>query len=206
MHAKPDLRVFLKWMIAGSGSVITDVIRLLTNYTGTQMDDSLPPELIAKFTPAQLADAKAWWKALSISSRTEIIVLLDTRKNGRGYVYSVDDDGQRIWKSIPIEHETLPVHEHDDDKFWVDELIHYRLDHEDFVMASDMKECNLRSFGICSQHISAQQVIANAEIDGTFSCSNNDRHCPIKLFGFKFQHGVMLHHNPDTGNSLWLTR
>ena len=26
MHAKPDLRVFLKWMIAGSGSVITDVI------------------------------------------------------------------------------------------------------------------------------------------------------------------------------------
>jgi hypothetical protein len=28
MHAKPDLRVFLKWMIAGSGSVITDVIRL----------------------------------------------------------------------------------------------------------------------------------------------------------------------------------
>ena len=29
MHAKPDLRVFLKWMIAGSGSVIADVIRLL---------------------------------------------------------------------------------------------------------------------------------------------------------------------------------
>ena len=28
MHAKPDLRVFLKWLIAGSGSVITDVIRL----------------------------------------------------------------------------------------------------------------------------------------------------------------------------------
>ena len=28
MHAKPDLRVFLKWMIAGSGSVITDDIPL----------------------------------------------------------------------------------------------------------------------------------------------------------------------------------
>ena len=28
MHAKPDLRVFLKWMIARSGSVITDVITL----------------------------------------------------------------------------------------------------------------------------------------------------------------------------------
>ena len=28
MHAKPDLRVFLNWMIAGSGSVITDVMSL----------------------------------------------------------------------------------------------------------------------------------------------------------------------------------
>ena len=26
MHAKPDLRVFLKWLIYRSGSVITDVI------------------------------------------------------------------------------------------------------------------------------------------------------------------------------------
>ena len=28
MHAKPDLRVILKWMIAGSGSVIADVMPL----------------------------------------------------------------------------------------------------------------------------------------------------------------------------------
>ena len=28
MHTKPDLRVFWKWMIARSGSVITDVMRL----------------------------------------------------------------------------------------------------------------------------------------------------------------------------------
>ena len=28
MHAKPDLRVVLKWMIAGSGSVIADVMSL----------------------------------------------------------------------------------------------------------------------------------------------------------------------------------
>ena len=27
MHAKPDLRAFLKWMITRSGSVITDVIQ-----------------------------------------------------------------------------------------------------------------------------------------------------------------------------------
>ena len=33
MHAKPDLRVFLEWMIARSGSVITDVIRLQKLHT-----------------------------------------------------------------------------------------------------------------------------------------------------------------------------
>ena len=37
MHAKPDLRVFLKWMIAGSGSVITDVIRLQKGTMGTDI-------------------------------------------------------------------------------------------------------------------------------------------------------------------------
>ena len=31
MHAKPDLRVLLKWMIARSGSVITDVMQLDTS-------------------------------------------------------------------------------------------------------------------------------------------------------------------------------
>ena len=39
MHAKPDLRVFLKWMIACSGSVITDVIRLQAN--GPQLKYSI---------------------------------------------------------------------------------------------------------------------------------------------------------------------
>ena len=32
MHAKPDLRVVLKWMIYRSGSVITDVIWLISSY------------------------------------------------------------------------------------------------------------------------------------------------------------------------------
>ena len=41
MHAKPGLRVFLKWMIAGSGSVITDVIPPKpTVTTRTQPNDS----------------------------------------------------------------------------------------------------------------------------------------------------------------------
>ena len=35
MHAKPDLRVFLKWMITRSGSVITAVIRLNHSHADT---------------------------------------------------------------------------------------------------------------------------------------------------------------------------
>ena len=42
MHAKPDLRVNLKWMIAGSGSVITDVTG-----QGRWLTQHLRPEAIA---------------------------------------------------------------------------------------------------------------------------------------------------------------
>ena len=41
MHANPDLRVFLKWKIAGSGSVITDVIPL--DYTLPMPEESKTP-------------------------------------------------------------------------------------------------------------------------------------------------------------------
>ena len=37
MHAKPDLRVFLKWMINRSGSVITDVITLMKQFSLTSV-------------------------------------------------------------------------------------------------------------------------------------------------------------------------
>ena len=45
MHAKPDLRVVLKWKIAGSGSVIADVIPLVVkqnpyNYYGKPLSDA----------------------------------------------------------------------------------------------------------------------------------------------------------------------
>ena len=41
MHAKPDLRVVLKWMIARSGSVIATVIWL--NLTNSQVQNCLRP-------------------------------------------------------------------------------------------------------------------------------------------------------------------
>ena len=47
MHAKPDLRVFLKWMIAGSGSVIADVITLMKYVLDTCIFNKLADGLIA---------------------------------------------------------------------------------------------------------------------------------------------------------------
>ena len=38
MHAKPDLRVFLKWKIARSGSAIADVIRLRKKSSESEID------------------------------------------------------------------------------------------------------------------------------------------------------------------------
>ena len=38
LHAKPDLRVFLKWKIAGSGSVIADVIPLSFCFAATTIE------------------------------------------------------------------------------------------------------------------------------------------------------------------------
>ena len=46
MHAKPDLRVVLKWKIARSGSVITDVITL-NKTQGTILDMYAPLVTIA---------------------------------------------------------------------------------------------------------------------------------------------------------------
>lgn len=170
------------------------------------MNDPLPDELIEKFTPSQLTDANAWWTALSANSKTEIIILLDSRMDGQAYVYSVDEDGHRKWQSVPIENDPIPEHDHDDEEFWVEELIHYRLDHEEFVMASDMKECTIRTFGVCSQHDSAKKVISDRKLSKSFSCSNNDGNCPIKEFTKSFNNGVMLDHDPNTGRSVWLTR
>ena len=73
MHAKPDLRVFLEWLITGSGSVITDVIPLefmqtvrTTNPSRrTWIQGILPALFLADvglmFLGLFVANAMAWW-------------------------------------------------------------------------------------------------------------------------------------------------
>ena len=55
MHAKPDLRVFLEWMIAGSGSVITDVIPSHIFWSASKM--GLDVREISDDRRMQIADA-----------------------------------------------------------------------------------------------------------------------------------------------------
>ena len=74
MHAKPDLRVYLKWMIADSGSVITDVILL------NQM--KIP-------------------KQFGIGVLLVVVSVTAGFLSGRQHGYN---QGFANWKSLPIEH------------------------------------------------------------------------------------------------------
>ena len=57
MHAKPDLRVVLKWTITRSGSVIADVIRLNERSQMTQ-PDFINDKDSATFAPFDLIDCR----------------------------------------------------------------------------------------------------------------------------------------------------
>ena len=110
------------------------------------MDSPLPPEFLDACSDDQRNDAGSWWASLEPASQTEIYVLLDTRNENRAFVFAADDAGERNWHTLPILDDALPDERDDDDESWITELLHYRLDHEDFVMASDMKA---RTFHIC---------------------------------------------------------
>ena len=64
MHAKPDLRVFLKWMIAGSGSVITDVIPLKYNSRNSRFP---VPTRIRIWKTSASANGRDWAAAWPLS-------------------------------------------------------------------------------------------------------------------------------------------
>ena len=72
MHAKPDLRVVLKWTIAGSGSVIAAVIWLDSWWPKTGMRDETQSILVAKGNVRI-----GWWQVLaalvSLSSRIPVL-------------------------------------------------------------------------------------------------------------------------------------
>ena len=50
MHAKPDLRVVLEWMIARSGSVITDVMHHTLTWKRNILDKTYISELVTTFS------------------------------------------------------------------------------------------------------------------------------------------------------------
>ncbi len=120
------------------------------------MDHMLPEAFTNACTPEQLTDAQTWWSALPEATRSDIYVLLDMRNDSCAHVYSPDKEGAHQWHSLPLVDDQSSFDScDDDDENWITELLHYRLDHEDFVMASDMK---VRTFHICSQHPAASEV------------------------------------------------
>ncbi len=167
------------------------------------MDSPLPPEFLDGCSDDQRADADSWWDSLEPESQSEIYVLLDTRNENCAYVFAKDDEGQRNWHTLPILHDVLPDETEDDDESWITELLHYRLDHEDFVMASDMK---VRTFHICSRHAAVREVLAKREVFCDFRCSISAPNCPMLPIASTMRHGILLAHNPKTHYSIWLCR
>ena len=167
------------------------------------MDSPLPPEFLDACSDDQRNDAGSWWASLEPASQTEIYVLLDTRNENRAFVFAADDAGERNWHTLPILDDALPDERDDDDESWITELLHYRLDHEDFVMASDMKA---RTFHICSRHVAVREVLAKREISCDFCCSISDPNCPMLPIASMMGHGILLAHNPKTNYSVWLCR
>ena len=108
MHAKPDLRVFLKWMIAGSGSVITDVIQTNSSmHICLDIDDTITYEPIFF---AMLTQAFTTAKITIVTFRTDFDAAMHLLNElGIRYdklVVSTDDaegqtDGEslHVWKS-----------------------------------------------------------------------------------------------------------
>ncbi|MEL6107900.1 MAG: hypothetical protein AAFU85_17890 [Planctomycetota bacterium] len=130
-------------------------------------------------------------------------MLLDTRNENRAFVFAADDAGERTWHTLPVLHDALPEERIDEEESWITELVHYRLDHEDFVMASDMK---VRTFHICSRHAAVRDVLARGEISEDFRCSIADPDCPMLPIASVMRHGVLLAHHPKTNFSIWLCR
>lgn len=167
------------------------------------MKSSLPSEFLDACTPEQRKEADSWWANLASASKSEIYVLLDTRNDSRAFVFAADDEGERNWHILPISNDALPSDLDEDNDSWITELVHYRLDHEDFVMASDMK---VRTFHICSQHASVRTVIASGEISSDFRCSICDPNCPMLRIASSMQRGKLLAHNRKTNFTVWLCR
>lgn len=158
------------------------------------MIQSLPDEFTSTCSADQRIEAESWWTNLPDASRSDIYVLLDTRSESRAFVFAPDEDGRHEWRTLPMVNDSVEVEDcdDDDDDAWITELLHYRLDHEDFVMATDMK---VRTFHICSRHLDANRVIEAGKLTCDFRCTAREENCPIERFAANIDRAVLLRHN-----------
>lgn len=166
------------------------------------MDQLLPDAFTNACTDEQRSDAESWWSALPEATQSDIYVLLDMRNDSRAYVFSPDDEGLHEWREMPFVDDELDSELRDDeDDDWITELLHYRLDHEDFVMASDMK---VRTFHICSQHPAANEVLRRGVLTCDFRCPAREEDCPIQAFAKTIGTALLIAGNRTTHLTRWL--
>ena len=166
------------------------------------MNDTLPTQFLDKCSEDEKAEAETWWANLSHQSQSEVAVLLDTRNESCAFVFASDHNGEQTWHTLPIDDELVPEDPHDDDE-WITDLVHYQLNHEEFVITASFV---IHTFHICTQHPAAHKVLAEGKVSCDFECPVNDKACPIRNFASKIRHATLLSKDPKSDRTTWICR
>jgi hypothetical protein len=168
------------------------------------MVDSLPSDFLEKCSSDERAEVERWWQALQEDSRNDVRVLLDRRHDSLAYIYSPDEEGRPGWRTVPFVNDELPDEDFDayDDECKLDYFYHL-LDDPSFIQD---QEVVVRSFAICSLHLSAIEAHERGLIDRSFKCSDCNPNCPIIKFMSGYEKAVLIGYTTHSQRSIWLCK
>ncbi|QEG41431.1 hypothetical protein [Roseimaritima ulvae] len=168
------------------------------------MTSSLPNGFLDKCSASERTQVERWWDTLKDNNRDDVRVLLDRRHDSLAYVYASDEHGNVDWHTIPFVDDELPIEDADDyENEWKLDYFHHLLDQPGFTLAQDVV---VRTFHICSLHLSAINAHRNGIIDSSFNCSDGNPDCPIVRFMTDFDSARLIGYTSKSRRSVWLCK
>jgi hypothetical protein len=168
------------------------------------MPSPLPLDFLEKCTAAERHQVLQWWESLSGESQGDVRVLLDRRQESIAYVYAKSESGELSWHTIPFIDDELPIDDDaENENEWQLDYFQHLLDHPELVIANDVV---VRTFHICTQHLSAINVVKTCSIDHLFQCSDGNVNCPIARFAATIVVGKLIGFTTRGRRSVWLCR
>jgi hypothetical protein len=162
----------------------------------------LPLEFLDKCNDGERREVELWWSGLPLDSRSDVAVLLDRRQDSCAYVNHTDEDGDRVWRKLPIVDEDLPFDDpHIDVREAQLELFQHLLAHPEFQLGPDVA---VRSFHICVDHPEARRVAETGDLNHDFRCPVNAQTCPIQRFATSAQQARLIKVDGLTRRTTWL--